>query len=109
MSLRRGGRLDKPRRSRTAIMVQPKPDGERNRGANLGDDIVAEPLRYSEQLRRDLARALDGDRLATEELAAKAYAAPERRRTPPSRSSRPPSNRRVGLGQDDRDHDGPPA
>jgi len=51
-----------------------------DRGANLRHDIGAEPLRHREQSRRDLTRALDDERVGAEQLAAKASAAPERRR-----------------------------
>jgi hypothetical protein len=41
-----------------------------HRGADLGDDIGAEPLGHGEQPVGDLARALDDERLRTEQLAA---------------------------------------
>src|SRR5437899_12205342 len=51
-----------------------------DRGANLGNDLGAEAVRHGQQPGRDREGAFDGDRLWAEDLAPKAYAAPEHRR-----------------------------
>src|SRR5438309_5503459 len=74
-------------------------------GTNLGNDIGAEPRGHREQSRCDLPRALDGERLGAGQLAAKAYAAPERRRLLRADRHGRLQTGELGLGQDEVDHE----
>src|SRR5437870_2223359 len=74
-------------------------------GTNLGNDIGAEPRGYSEQSRCDLPCALDGEGLGAEPLAAKAYAAPERRRLLRADRHGRLQTGELGRGQDEVDHE----
>jgi len=79
-----------------------------DRGTNLGNDIGAEPRGHCEQSRCDLPCALDGEGLGAEDLAPKAYAAPERRRLLRADRYGRLQTDQLGLRQYDLDHPNPP-
>jgi len=74
-------------------------------GTNLGNEIGAEPRDHCEQSRCDLPCALDGEGVEAEPLAAKAYAAPERRRLLRADHHGRLQTGELGLGQDEVDHE----